>query len=46
MNECGPAIQLCKARVYVCEWGNLVCEITGGLGLTVNELKESLFVCF
>ena len=46
MNECGPAIQLCKGREYVCKWGNLICEIIEGLGLAVNELKEGLFVCF
>src|SRR5665213_2168036 len=46
MNECGPAIQLCKARENVCKWAILVCEIMEGLYPAVNELKKSLFVCF
>ena len=46
MNECGPAIQLCKVRGYVCQWVILICEIMGGLWPAVNELKESFFVCF
>ena len=46
MTESGPAIQLCKAREYVCQQGFLVFQIIEGLCLAVYELKESFFVCF
>jgi hypothetical protein len=44
MNEYGPAIQLCKAKEYVCNGMIFVCEIMEGLCPAVNELKESFFV--
>ncbi len=46
MTECGPAIQLCKAKEYVCQWGFLIFQIIKGLWPAVDELMESLFVCF
>ena len=46
MNECGLAIQLCKAKEYVCNGMIFVCEMMEGLCPAVNDLKESLFVCF
>lgn len=46
MNEYEPAIQLCKAGEYICQWVVLICEIMEGLGPAVNELKEGFFVCF
>ncbi len=46
MNECGAAIQLCKAKEYVCQRGFLIFQIVAGLWPAVDELKESLFVCF
>jgi hypothetical protein len=46
MTKYGPAIQLCKAREYVCQQVFLIFQISGVLGPAVNELKESFFVCF
>jgi hypothetical protein len=46
MTVCGPAIQLCKTREYVCQQVILIFQIIAGLWLIVDELKESFFVCF
>jgi hypothetical protein len=47
MNECGRAIQLCKAGKNVCKGVILACEIMRDLLCpVVYELKESFFVGF
>jgi hypothetical protein len=46
MTGCGPAIQLCKVREYVCQRVFLIFQITAALQLAVNELKEGFFVSF
>lgn len=46
MTVCGPAIQLCKTREYVCQQVFLIFQISAGLWPAVNELEESFFVGF
>jgi hypothetical protein len=46
MTVCGPAIQLCKTREYVCQWVFLIFQTLKELQLVVNELQEGFFVGF
>lgn len=46
MTGCGPAIELCKTKEYICQWAFLIFQILKELQLAVNELKEGFFVCF
>ena len=46
MTGCGPAIQLCKVREYVCQRVFLIFQIIEELQLAFNELKEGFFVGF
>lgn len=41
-----PAIQLCKAMEFVCQWMIMIFQISGSLWPAVDELKEGLFVFF
>jgi hypothetical protein len=46
MTVCGLAIQLCKAKEYVCQQVFFIFQISGELRPAVNELKKSFFVGF
>ncbi len=44
MKGCRPAIQLCKAKEYVCQRVNLIFQIPGGFVALLRDGERLLFI--